>query len=230
MITRHEVLIPFDHTHLQGMLAIPPEASGLVIFVHGSGSSRFSVRNQQVARSFNDYGIATLLFDLLTNDESKADVQDGRFRFNINLLANRLNHVTKWVHENPECHSLKISYFGASTGAAAAIVAASEHPEFISSIVSRGGRPDLAGISALHELNSPILLIVGGNDREVIELNEMAIRELRVEHEELIVDGATHLFEEPGALEQVAEGSAAWILEHFAFEKRKSGTAKKAGL
>lgn len=230
MITRHEVLIPLDHTHLQGMLAIPFEARGLVIFVHGSGSSRFSVRNQQVARSFNEYGIATLLFDLLTNEESKVDVQDGRFRFNINLLASRLRRVTNWAQENPECHSLKISYFGASTGAAAAIAAASEIPDLISSIVSRGGRPDLAGISALHELRAPILLIVGGNDREVIDLNEMAAKELRAEHKELIVDGATHLFEEPGALEQVADGAAAWFLEHFTFEKGKNNRMRKAGL
>ena len=229
MINRHEVSIPVGLTHLQGMLAMPEEARGLVIFVHGSGSSRFSVRNQQVARSLNEYGIATLLFDLLSNDESTVDEKDGRYRFNISLLANRLKSVTIWIQKNPECGCLKIGYFGASTGAAAAIVAASELPGTISSIVSRGGRPDLAGTAALHELQSPILLIVGNLDSEVVALNEMSAKELRIDHKELIIDGATHLFEEAGALEQVADGAAAWFLEHFIFVKERRNEIKKAG-
>ena len=215
MATKHEVLIPLDHTHLQGLLSVPREARGLVIFVHGSGSSRFSIRNQEVARHLNELGIATLLFDLLTSDEGTLDERDGRYRFNVSLLMHRLIAVTRWISRHPETHGLKIGYFGASTGAAAAIAAAAEEPELVTSLVSRGGRPDLAGIGALHELKTPTLLIIGGADHEVLELNRMSAREMRVEHRTVIIDGATHLFEEPGALTQVADNAATWFLEHF---------------
>ena len=218
MITRHEVVIPVNEHHLQGLLAIPNNARGLVIFAHGSGSSRFSVRNQSVARALNSFSIATLLFDLLTDDENVVDIHESRYRFNISLLSHRLIAVTRWAEKHSECRGLPIAYFGASTGAAAAIVAASEL-HTISSVVSRGGRPDLAGISALHELASPILFIVGQDDSEVIELNKLASREVRVTHKLDIIDGASHLFEEPGTLEQVAEHAASWFLEHFALSK-----------
>lgn len=201
--------------HLQGLLSIPRDPRGIVIFVHGSGSSRFSVRNQEVARRLNDYGIGTLLFDLLTQDESAVDERDGRFRFNVSLLMNRLIAVSHWIAHHPECLGLRIAFFGASTGAAAAIAAAAEEPGIANSVVSRGGRPDLAGVGALHELQTPTMLIVGSEDKEVMELNRMASREMRVEHRTVVIDGATHLFEEPGALIQVAENAATWFLEHF---------------
>jgi putative phosphoribosyl transferase len=215
MNIRNEVMIPMDHTHLQGLLTVPHEARGVVIFVHGSGSSRFSIRNQEVARSLNELGIATLLFDLLTADEGRIDERDGRYRFNVSLLMYRLIAVTRWVSKHPDTHGLQIGYFGASTGAAAAIAAAAEVPELVTSIVSRGGRPDLAGVGALHELKTPTLFIVGSEDFEVVELNRLAAREMRVEHRTVVIDGATHLFEEPGALQQVSDNAATWFLEHF---------------
>ena len=220
MITRSEVQIPIGINHLQGLLALPKEARGLVIFAHGSGSSRFSVRNQEVARKLNEYGIATLLFDLLTLDEETVDRRDGRFRFNIALLAHRLVIAPRWAQKHPQCGKLKIAYFGASTGAAAAIIAAAEMPESISSVVSRGGRVDLAGSASLSELSAPILLIVGGADSEVIELNRLAIHQIRSEHELDIIEGATHLFEEGDALSAVAEHAAGWFLKNFLVRER----------
>ena len=219
LVERSEVQIPMGAAHLQGLLAIPRQATGLVIFAHGSGSSRFSVRNQQVARNLNDYGIATLLFDLLSADEALIDARDGRFRFNIALLSHRLVLATRWAQRHPSTSQLRISYFGASTGAAGAIMAAAEMPETIASVVARGGRVDLAGISALHELRAPLLMMVGSLDEEVIELNRMAIKELKVNHELDLIDGATHLFEEPGTLEQVADHAAAWFLKNFALAR-----------
>ena len=220
MITRSEVQIPIGINHLQGLLAVPKDAKGLVIFAHGSGSSRFSVRNQEVARKLNEFGMATLLFDLLLPDEESVDRRDGRFRFNIALLAHRLVIATRWAQKHPQCSKLRIAYFGASTGAAAAIIAATEMPESIASVVSRGGRVDLAGGASLSELSAPILLIVGGADTEVIELNRLAIHQLRSEHELDIIEGATHLFEEENALDVVAEHAAAWLLKNFLVRER----------
>ncbi len=215
-VNRSEVQIAIGANHLQGLLAIPADARGLVIFAHGSGSSRFSVRNQEVARKLNDYGIATLLFDLLTQDEEAVDRRDGRFRFNTALLAHRLVIATRWAQRNPLCSQLRIAYFGASTGAAAAVIAAGEMPDSIAAVVSRGGRVDLAGNAALHELAAPILMLVGEFDAEVIELNRLAGHEIRAKHEIEIIAGATHLFEEGDALNQVAERAAAWFIESFA--------------
>jgi dienelactone hydrolase len=163
----------------------------------------------------NELGIATLLFDLLTEDESRVDERDGRFRFNVSLLMHRLIAVGHWISQHPETEGLRLGYFGASTGAAAAISAAAEEPGLVSAVVSRGGRADLAGVAALHELNAPTMLIVGSDDHEVLELNRLAAREMRIEHRIVIIDGATHLFEESGTLMQVAENAATWFLEHF---------------
>ena len=215
MITRSEVLIPVGLAHLQGLLAIPQSPKGLVIFAHGSGSSRFSVRNQEVARRLNEFGIATLLFDLLTADEEVVDKRDGRYRFNIAILAHRLVLATRWAQKNPACSKLSIGYFGASTGAAAAVIAAAEMPESITSVVSRGGRVDLAGTASLNELRAPILLIVGEFDPEVIELNQIASHSIGVLHELDVIEGATHLFEEGDALVAVSDHAAAWFLKNF---------------
>lgn len=224
MIDRSEVQIPIGINHLQGLLAIPDNTRGLVIFAHGSGSSRFSVRNQEVARMLNDYGIATLLFDLLTSDEEAVDRRDGRFRFNIALLAHRLMVATRWARKYPACSNFKIAYFGASTGAAAAIIAAAEMPESITSVVARGGRVDLAGNASLHELVAPTLLIVGALDEEVIRLNQLASHELQVPFELDVIEGASHLFEEGDALREVADHAAAWMLKNFLGSERiKSG-------
>jgi putative phosphoribosyl transferase len=220
LISRSEVQIPIGINHLQGLLAIPTEARGMVIFAHGSGSSRFSARNQEVARALNDFGIATLLFDLLTGDEEAVDRRDGRFRFNIALLAHRLMVATRWVKKNPSCGNLKLAYFGASTGAAAAIIAAAEMPDSITSVVTRGGRVDLAGNSSLHELAAPILMIVGELDEEVIRLNRIASHEFHVPFEIEIIQGASHLFEEGETLREVANHSAAWILKNFLQSER----------
>lgn len=222
MINRIEVQIPIGINHLQGLLAIPHEAKGLTIFAHGSGSSRFSVRNQEVARKLNEYGIATLLFDLLTPDEESVDKRDGRFRFNIALLSHRLVTATKWAKRNPLCNNLKVSYFGASTGAAAAVIAAAEMPESVTSVVSRGGRVDLAGNASLHELKAPVLLIVGELDAEVLKLNQLASHEMSAKHEIDVIEGATHLFEEGESLSRVADHAAAWILENLISRERIS--------
>ena len=159
--------------------------------------------------------------------EESVDEKDGRYRFNVSLLMHRLINVTHWVANHPDTRGLPIGFFGASTGVAAAITAASEEPAIVCSIVSRGGRPDLAGIGALHELRTPTLLIVGGEDHEVLELNRMAAREMRIEHRISIVDGATHLFEEPGALQQVSDNAATWFLEHFPAKVRTRQGVKK---
>lgn len=214
-VNRNEVQIAIGSSHLQGLLAVPKLPRGIVIFAHGSGSSRFSVRNQEVARTLNDYGIATLLFDLLTPDEETVDRRDGRYRFNVALLAHRLVTATKWVQRNPFSTNLHIAYFGASTGAAAAVIAAVEMPESITSVVSRGGRIDLAGNSALHELAAPILMIVGELDPEVLELNRMASHSIRANQRMELIEGASHSFEEANTLKQVAELAATWFLENF---------------
>ena len=195
---------------LEGNLAIPEGAQGVVLFAHGSGSSRFSPRNRAVAGWLNDSGIATLLIDLLTAEEEKIDRVTAHLRFDIELLAQRLIGATDWLAHAPETHLLRIGYFGASTGAAAALVAAAERTKAVAAIVSRGGRPDLAG-AALPRVQAPTLLLVGGNDSPVIEMNRAALTELRCEKRLEIVPGATHLFEEPGTLEQVADLARKWF-------------------
>jgi putative phosphoribosyl transferase len=195
---------------LEGNLNIPLNASGLVIFVHGSGSSRHSPRNQFVAQVLHEQGIATLLIDLLTVSEEKEDSLTGHLRFDIELLARRVIGITEWVLQNPKTLSLKIGYFGASTGGAAALVAAAEKQAVVKAVVSRGGRPDLAA-SSLAKVKAPTLLIVGGSDIPVIQMNEQALQKLSSEKKLAIVPQATHLFEEPGALEEVARLAAEWF-------------------
>jgi dienelactone hydrolase len=206
-----EVYIQAGRAVLSGNLTIPENATGLVLFAHGSGSGRHSPRNQFVARTLNDARLATLLFDLLTQHEEAIDMRTGEHRFNIGLLVERLVHATKWAKQQEQTRDLRIGYFGSSTGGGAALVAAAELPQDVGAIVSRGGRPDLAG-DALPKVQAPTLLIVGGNDDVVIELNEMARDQMRCEVKLEIVPGATHLFEEPGALEQVAKLASDWFL------------------
>ena len=195
---------------LEGNLSLPERARGIVLFAHGSGSSRHSPRNRYVARVLNEAKLATLLVDLLTPDEEAVDLRTAHLRFDIGLLAGRLVGVTDWLTQYPDTHELRIGYFGASTGAAAALVAAAPRPDAVGAIVSRGGRPDLAG-PALARVRAPTLLIVGGNDFEVVELNRRAFALLRCEKQLEIVPGATHLFEEPGALEEVARLAREWF-------------------
>jgi putative phosphoribosyl transferase len=205
-------MIPAGGASLTGGLTVPENARILVLFAHGSGSSRHSPRNQFVARTLNDGGLATLLFDLLTRNEETIDSYTAEFRFNIGLLAERLSHATTWARKQADTGRLPMGYFGSSTGAAAALVAAAEFPD-IAAVVSRGGRPDLTG-DALPKVHSPTLLIVGGRDEVVITLNEQARREMRAEVKLEIVPGATHLFEEPEALDQVAKLASDWFLRH----------------
>ena len=209
-----EVHIQAAHAVLSGNLTIPDGAIALVLFAHGSGSSRHSPRNQFVARTLNDARLGTLLFDLLTRDEEALDMRTGEHRFNIGLLAQRLVHATKWAKQQQEIRDLPIGYFGSSTGGGAALVAAAEIPDDVGAVVSRGGRPDLAG-DALPKVQAPTLLVVGGNDDVVIELNEMARDQMRCEVTLEIVPGATHLFEEPGALEKVAKLASDWFVNHI---------------
>ena len=211
-----EVRIPCGDAWLYGDLTLPEGASGVVLFAHGSGSGRHSARNRKVAQSLQQAGIATLLFDLLTAEEDQADSHTSEHRFDMALLTSRLQQATQWAMERPELRQLPLGYFGASTGAAAAIIAAARLGGRISAVVSRGGRPDLAGPVALAAVTAPTLLIVGGADHSVIGLNEQALEQLRCDRQLLIVDGATHLFEERGALERVAELAAAWFLKHLA--------------
>jgi putative phosphoribosyl transferase len=209
-----EVQIPAGRAVLSGNLTIPENAMSLVLFAHGSGSSRHSPRNQFVARTLNRSGLGTLLLDLLTPEEEALDVYTREHRFNIGLLAERLVHATKWAREETQTRDLRIGYFGSSTGGAAALVAAAELPQDVSAVVSRGGRPDLAG-DGLPKFQAPTLLIVGGNDDIVIELNEMARDQMRCEVRVEIIPGATHLFEEPGALEHVAKLASDWFSLHL---------------
>jgi putative phosphoribosyl transferase len=209
-----EVQIPAGRAMLSGNLTIPENAIALVLFAHGSGSSRHSSRNQFVAHTLNRAGLGTLLFDLLTPEEEALDASTREHRFNIGLLAERLVHASEWARQQNETRDLRIGYFGSSTGAAAALVAAAELSQDVGAIVSRGGRPDLAG-DALPKAQAPTLLIVGGNDDVVIELNEMARDQMRCEVKLEIIPGATHLFEEPGALEQVAKLASDWSSLHL---------------
>jgi len=203
---------------LEGNLTLPEGARGIVLFAHGSGSSRFSPRNCYVAQQLNREKLATLLVDLLSPEEEAVDLRTARLRFNIGLLAERLVRVTDWLVRQPDTRPLRIGYFGASTGAAAALVAAAERPQIVRAIVSRGGRPDLAG-PALARVEAPTLLIVGGDDTPVIELNRAALAQLRCEKRLVIVPGATHLFEEPGALDEVARLARQWSERHLAREE-----------
>lgn len=217
MTSRFEevVQVPIGEITLEGGLFIPKDAVGIVLFAHGSGSSRFSPRNQYVARFLNEHKLGTLLIDLLTEREGLIDEETRALRFDIELLANRLSGVTDWLLKNPKTHNLAIGYFGSSTGAAAALIAAAKHGRAISAVVSRGGRADLAG-KFLPKVLAPTLLIVGGDDTVVIELNEQAFELMNCEKKLEIVPGATHLFEEPGTLEEVARLAGAWFVKHLA--------------
>jgi putative phosphoribosyl transferase len=199
---------------LEGDLTIPEDPHGVVLFAHGSGSSRHSPRNKQVAEALQHAGLGTLLFDLLTTDEDEVDRVTGELRFNISLLAERLAGATGWLLEDPSVEGLSLGYFGASTGAAAALIAAASRPDDVAAVVSRGGRPDLAP-DAFESVRAPTLLIVGGRDTTVIEMNRSAMEQLQCETQLEIVEGASHLFEEPGALEQVSSLAADWFSNHF---------------
>ncbi len=210
-----DVSIEFGKVKLEATLNRPEDATGIVLFAHGSGSSRFSPRNRYVAGVLQSHGIATLLLDLLTTDEEVIDKRTAQLRFNIPLLAKRLAGATSWTMRQPDLRGLGVGYFGASTGAAAALLAAARLPDQIAAVVSRGGRPDLAG-ECLGLVRAPTLLIVGGNDGPVIELNQQALAELHCPEKKLvIIPGATHLFEEPGKLEDVAQIAAEWFSSQF---------------
>ncbi len=206
--------IPVGPVVLDADLTLPPDAGGLVLFAHGSGSSRFSPRNRLVARQLADAGLATVLADLLTPEEERIDEHTRRLRFDIALLGARLVGAVDWLHDYETTQGLAIGLFGASTGAGAALVAAAERPDAIAAVVSRGGRPDLAG-DALSQVRAPTLLIVGGDDVPVIALNEEALARLRCEKRLEIVAGATHLFEEPGTLDEVARLARDWFVGHL---------------
>jgi putative phosphoribosyl transferase len=214
------VQIPWQGVILNGDLTLPTRPQGIVLFAHGSGSSRHSPRNRYVAQVLQEAGFATLLMDLLMREEEALDMQTRQMRFDIELLAQRLVGATDWLGQQEPTRALPIGYFGASTGAGAALVAAAERPEVIAAVVSRGGRPDLAG-SALPRVHAPTLLIVGGHDFSVILLNQQALEQLGAEESRIeIVPNATHLFEEPGALEQVAQLAADWFTRYL----KPSGT------
>ena len=215
------VHVPAGAVTLDGNLGVPAGAHSVVLFAHGSGSSRHSPRNRYVAGVLREAGLATLLMDLLTADEEAIDLQTQRLRFDISLLADRLVDATDWLTQNPDTRDLTIGYFGASTGAAAALVAAAERPDAVGAIVSRGGRPDLAG-AALARVRAPTLLIVGGNDIPVIGMNQEAMAQLHVQTKLEIVPGATHLFEEPGALEEVARLAREWLERYLSGRQRSS--------
>lgn len=213
-VQSREITVLAGEIALDGNLAVPDHAGGIVAFAHGSGSSRFSSRNRYVAGVLNQAGLATLLFDLLTAEEEVIDQRTRRLRFDIGLLSRRMIGAVDWLVEQPILQGLPIGLFGASTGAAAALNAAAARPQQVSAVVSRGGRPDLAS-EALPHVGCPTLLIVGGNDSIVIELNQRAAKELAAPHELHIVPGATHLFEEPGKLEDVARLARDWFLRRF---------------
>ena len=206
--------IPIGGIQLNGDLVLPVDARGLVLFAHGSGSGRLSPRNRYVAGVLQQSGLGTLLFDLLTPEEEREDEFTGHLRFNINLLAERLEMVTRWLIEENRPRDFQLGYFGASTGAAAALIAAAELGDRIDAVVSRGGRPDLAG-NALPQVRAATLLIIGGQDDVVLKLNQQACERLQIEKELKVIPGATHLFQESGALEAVARLAADWFLAHF---------------
>lgn len=208
--------IPVEGGELEGMLVVPEDAAGIVLFAHGAGSSRLSPRNRYVAGVLQQAGIGTLLFDLLM----EAEAADRANVFNIGLLASRLMQATHWLREDASTRDLPVGYFGASTGAAAALVAAARLPDVVAAVVSRGGRPDLAG-RELANVRAPTLLIVGGRDEEVLELNRQAMTLIPAEKELVVIPGATHLFEEPGALERVAELARDWFSKYLGRARRR---------
>lgn len=208
------VKVSAEPVTLEGNLGIPDEAEGIVLFAHGSGSSRFSPRNRFVAQTLREGGLATLLIDLLTSEEEEVDIRTRHLRFDIDLLASRLVGATDWLLENPDTKELNIGYFGSSTGAAAALIAATERSNTVDAIVSRGGRPDLAE-SILPQVKAPTLLIVGGNDALVIDLNQEALVQLHTEKKLEVIPGAGHLFEEPGALDKVARLARQWFRRYL---------------
>lgn len=210
-----EVRIPVGHTWLHGDLAVPTRATGLVLFAHGSGSGRHSARNRQVARRLQEAGLATLLFDLLTLEEEQVDLRTSEHRFDIALLTRRVEAAAEWTRTEPRLRDLPLGLFGASTGSAAALIAAAQLGGRVRAVVSRGGRPDLAGPVALAAVQAPTLLIVGGTDRAVIGLHEQALPHLRCPHRLEIVPGAGHLFEERGALQVVGDLAADWFTRHL---------------
>jgi len=214
MDTEHSVTIPCSDATLNGILHIPVNASGIVLFAHGSGSSRLSPRNQHVAGILQNARLATLLFDLLTAEEEKADLHTMTFRFDIPFLAARLIEATEWIKVNPALNNLPIGYFGSSTGGGAALVAAAEEKPLVKAVVSRGGRPDLAE-QALPKVRAATLLIVGGEDAPVIEMNQSAFERLDCEKKLEIIPGATHLFEEPGTLDEAAQLAAKWFKKYL---------------
>lgn len=211
-----EVRVATGAVHLTGDLVVPPDARGIVVFAHGSGSGRHSSRNRAVARELQDAGLATLLLDLLTPEEDTVDRRTRHLRFDIPLLSRRMEDTTAWVARQPALAHLPIGYFGASTGSAAALIAAAHLGPRIGAVVSRGGRPDLVGPAVLEAVTAPTLLIVGGADAAVIPLNTQAYDRLRVVRELVLVHGATHLFEEPGALEDVTRLARDWFTRHLA--------------
>ena len=221
------VTVPTRTVQLQGTLAVPEHARGVVLFAHGSGSSRFSTRNRFVARVLGDAGLATLLLDLLSPPEEKADLLTRHLRFDIPLLARRLVDAIDWLAANPGTAELRVGLFGASTGGGAALVAAAERPNRVSAVVSRGGRPDLAG-DALANVHAPTLLLVGVRDELVIELNERARARMTADVTLEVIPRATHLFEEPGTLEEVAARARDWFLIHLS-ALTPSGRARHAG-
>jgi putative phosphoribosyl transferase len=222
------VAIPVQQHTIRGDLSVPDNARAAIIFAHGSGSSRHSPRNKYVAETLNQGGFATLLVDLLTAEEEAIDVRSGEYRFNIELLAQRLIAATDWSRQSPQLSSLSLGFFGASTGAAAALVAAAMRPLDIGAIVSRGGRPDLAR-SYLRKVDTPVLLIVGAFDHDVIELNRRAATMMHAVTEIKIVAGATHLFEEPGALEHVASMAREWFEDKLPIVDRHGKTGSSDG-
>ena len=209
-----EVFVDAAGESLAGFLALPADSRALVLFAHGSGSSRFSPRNNQVAARLNAAGIGTLLFDLLTAEEHRVDEFTREYRFDIELLAGRLSAAVDWVARQPATGSLNIGLFGSSTGAAAALIAAARRPREVRAVVSRGGRPDLAG-DDLPQVRAPTLLVVGGEDHQVIELNRAAAARMRCEPQLQIIPGATHLFEEPGTLDRVVDLAIDWFQQHL---------------
>jgi dienelactone hydrolase len=214
VMSGREVMVTSDSVTLRGLLGVPKTARGVVLFAHGSGSGRLSSRNNFVARSLQDAGLATLLIDLLSEEEERVDAGTGHLRFDIAFLAKRLEAATTWLSDTADTRSLDVGYFGASTGAAAALVAAAEMPDNVAAVVSRGGRPDLAG-EHLADVKAPTLLIVGSRDVPVIPLNEDAYAQLRCAKKLEIVPGASHLFEEPGTLEVVSRLASSWFLRYL---------------
>lgn len=210
VIEERLVRVPSGGTELEGDMTLPPGARGIVLFAHGSGSSRFSPRNREVARSLQERGLATLLLDLLTEDEEVIDLRGGRLRFDIGLLSRRMIDAADWLAGSASTAHLRIGCFGASTGAAAALITAAERPAPVRAVVSRGGRPDLADM-ALPNVKAPTLLLVGGLDSVVMDLNRQAMSAMRCQVRLHVVPGATHLFEEPGALDEVARLAGEWL-------------------